>query len=274
MAREPLQIASEFPAPSVEDWRRLVDKDLKGKPFSVLQSQLEGGLSLQPLYTQQDAATAQPEPPGVAPYLRGTQALGLTEGGWMPCQEYSEPDVTQAANAIRTDLERGTWGVWLHLGEAHGIRVPDASAMQRLLAHAPLDTTHVHLESEAEPLVAANHFLHAAEQTGVARSALKGSLGVDPLGILARTGTLPRGLDATLAEAAPRVTSLRESAPGLRVLLVSTRAYADAGATSVHELAWAIATGVEYLRSLERAGVSPDVAARSIQFAEIGRAHV
>ncbi|GHG92331.1 methylmalonyl-CoA mutase family protein [Comamonas sp. JC664] len=267
MAQEPLQIASEFPAPSVDDWRRLVDKDLKGKPFSVLQSQLEGGLSLQPLYTQQDAASAQTEPPGVAPYLRGTQALGLTEGGWMPCQEYSEPDVTQAANAIRTDLERGTWGVWLHLGETHGIRVPDAAAMGRLLAHAPLDTTHVHLEPEAEPLAAANLFLRAADQAGVARSALKGSLGVDPLGILARTGTLPRGLDATLAEAAPLVTSLREAAPGLRVLLVSTRAYADAGATAVHELAWAIATGVAYLRSLERAGVSPDVAARSIQFA-------
>ncbi|QDF03745.1 methylmalonyl-CoA mutase subunit beta [Myxococcus xanthus] len=267
MAQEPLHIASEFPAPSVEDWRRLVDKDLKGKPFTALQSQLEGGLSLQPLYTQQDAAVAPPEPPGVAPYVRGTQALGLTEGGWVVCQEYSEPDVTQAAEAIRTDLDRGGWGVWLHLGDTHGVRVPDAEALRRLLAHAPLDTTPVHLEPESDPLASAHHLLHVAEQTGVSRAALKGSLGVDPLGILARTGSLPAGLDATLAQAAPLVTSLREAAPGLRVLLVSTRAYADAGATSVHELAWAIATGVAYLRGLERAGVSPDVAARSIQFA-------
>ncbi|QDE67424.1 methylmalonyl-CoA mutase [Myxococcus xanthus] len=267
MAQEPLHIASEFPAPSVEDWRRLVDKDLKGKPFTALQSQLEGGLSLQPLYTQQDAAVAPPEPPGVAPYVRGTQALGLTEGGWVVCQEYSEPDVTQAAEAIRTDLDRGGWGVWLHLGDTHGVRVPDAEALRRLLAHAPLDTTPVHLEPESDPLASAHHLLHVAEQTGVSRAALKGSLGVDPLGILARTGSLPAGLDATLAQAAPLVTSLREAAPGLRVLLVSTRAYADAGATSAHELAWAIATGVAYLRGLERAGVSPDVAARSIQFA-------
>ncbi|QDE96288.1 methylmalonyl-CoA mutase subunit beta [Myxococcus xanthus] len=267
MAQEPLHIASEFPAPSVEDWRRLVDKDLKGKPFTALQSQLEGGLSLQPLYTQQDAAVAPPEPPGVAPYVRGTQALGLTEGGWVVCQEYSEPDVTQAAEAIRTDLDRGGWGVWLHLGDTHGVRVPDAEALRRLLAHAPLDTTPVHLEPESDPLASAHHLLHVAEQTGVSRAALKGSLGVDPLGILARTGSLPAGLDATLAQAAPLVTSLREAVPGLRVLLVSTRAYADAGATSAHELAWAIATGVAYLRGLERAGVSPDVAARSIQFA-------
>ncbi|ATB46631.1 methylmalonyl-CoA mutase family protein [Corallococcus macrosporus] len=267
MAQEPLHIASEFPAPSVEDWRRLVDKDLKGKPFSALQSPLEGGLSLQPLYTQQDAAAAPPAPPGVAPYLRGTQALGLTEGGWMVCQEYSEPDVARAAEAIRTDLDRGAWGVWLHLGDARGIPAPDAAALRRLLAHAPLDTTPVHLEPESDPLASASHLLDVAAQTGVARAALRGSLGVDPLGSLARTGALPGGLDATLAQAAPLVTSLRESAPGLRVLLVSTRAYADAGATSVHELAWAIATGIAYLRGLERAGVSPDVAARSIQFA-------
>ncbi|NRD68814.1 hypothetical protein HRD49_44585, partial [Corallococcus exiguus] len=50
MADVPLT-AADFPPPSVEEWRRLVDKDLKGKPFTVLQSPLEGGLSLQPLYT-------------------------------------------------------------------------------------------------------------------------------------------------------------------------------------------------------------------------------
>ncbi|MBU8895315.1 methylmalonyl-CoA mutase subunit beta [Corallococcus sp. M34] len=268
MSQVPLHIASVFPAPSLEDWRRLVDKDLKGKPFTSLQSTLEGGLTQQPLYSRQDAAEAPPpEPPGVAPYLRGTQALGLTEGGWSVCQEYAGPDVASAAEAMRVDLERGATGVWLCLGAPHGISVPDADTMARLLAPVPLDRTPVCLESETEGLSAAGFFLSAAERKGVARSSLRGCLGVDPLGTLARTGVLTGGLDAVLAQAAPRVTSLRESAPGLRVLLVSSRAVAEAGATPVHELAWAIATGVEYLRSLERAGVSPEVAARSVQFA-------
>jgi methylmalonyl-CoA mutase len=267
MSQTPLHIAQDFPPTSVEEWRRLVDKDLKGKPFTSLQSALEGGLTLQPLYSREDAGSvAPPEPPGVAPFLRGTQPLGLTEGGWLVCQEYSEPDVAVAAEAIRVDLDRGVSGLWLCLGESQGIRVRDASEMERLLAHVPLSKTPVHLESESNPLPAAALLLRAAERQGAPREALRGCLGVDPLGALARTGSVQSGLQGLLGEVAQLVTSTRKGSPGLRALLVSTRAYAQAGATSVHELAWAIATGVEYLRGLERVGVSPEDAARSLQF--------
>jgi len=267
MSQTPLHIAQDFPPTSVEEWRRLVDKDLKGKPFTSLQSALEGGLTLQPLYSREDAGTtAPPEPPGVAPFLRGTRPLGLTEGGWLVCQEYSEPDVAVAAEAIRVELERGVSGLWLCLGETQGMRVRDASDMERLLAHVPLSKTPVHLESESNPLPVAALLLRAAERQQAPRESLRGCLGVDPLGALARTGSVQSGLEGLLGEAAPLVTSTRKGSPGLRALLVSTRAYAQAGATSVHELAWAIATGVEYLRGLERAGVSPEDTARSLQF--------
>jgi methylmalonyl-CoA mutase len=269
MSQVPLHIATDFPAPSVDEWRKLVDKDLKGKPFTSLQSSLEGGLSLRPLYTQEDAATlAPPEPPGVAPYVRGTHALGLTEGGWLVCQEYTEPDVALASEVLRVDLERGALGVWLCLGGSRGIRVTDLASLERLLAHVPLATTPVHLEPEARPLSFAHLLLQAADRARVPRQALRGCLGIDPLGVLARTDPPPAKPGVELdAEVVSLVTSLRQEAPGLRALLVSTRPYADAGATSVHELAWAIATGVEYLRALERAGVSPEDTARSVQFA-------
>ncbi|MFE8595350.1 methylmalonyl-CoA mutase family protein [Archangium violaceum] len=267
MSQTPLHIAQDFPAISVEEWRRLVDKDLKGKPFTSLQSALEGGLTLQPLYSREDAGpAAPPEPPGVAPFVRGTNALGLTEGGWLVCQEYSEPDVATAAEAIRVDLERGVLGVWLRLGETQGIRVRNTADMERLLASVPLSRTPVYLESEEDPTLSATFLLQAADRTRTSHEALQGCLGLDPLGVLARTGVLRIGLEGTFVEAAPLVASSRERSPGLRVLLVSTRAYADAGATAVHELAWAIATGVEYLRGLERAGVPPEDAARSLQF--------
>ncbi|MET0405857.1 MAG: methylmalonyl-CoA mutase family protein [Cystobacter sp.] len=271
MSQVPLHIATDFSAPSVDDWRRLVDKDLKGKPFTSLQSALEGGLSLQPLYTQGDpAAVPPPEPPGVAPYVRGTNPLGLTEGGWLICQEYSEADVALASEALRVDLERGALGVWLCLGDARGIRVKTPADLERLLAHVPLATTPVYLESEELPaaVASAQGLLKAAELARVPRGSLRGSLGIDPLGMLAREET-PREKrrDPWHPEVVSLLESSRRDAPGLRALLVSTRPYADAGATSVHELAWAIATGVEYLRDLEKVGHSPDDTARSLQFA-------
>ncbi|NRD44425.1 methylmalonyl-CoA mutase family protein [Corallococcus exiguus] len=266
MADVPLT-AADFPPPSVEEWRRLVDKDLKGKPFTVLQSPLEGGLSLQPLYTPQDAP-APSEPPGVAPYVRGTQPLGHTEGGWLLCQEYAGPDVAVTADALRDDLERGTQGVWLLLDAPHGLDVKDEATLARLLAHVPLDRTPVHLEPTADVLRPASLLLEVlAKKAGTAKQTLRGSLGIDPIAALARHGATKVDVARTLAEAAPLVTSLLKDAPGLRALLVSSRPWADAGATSVHELAWSIATGVEYLRELERAGVSPSETARSMQFA-------
>ena len=65
MPQVPLHIATDFPAPSVDEWRKLVDKDLKGKPFTSLQSSLEGGLSLQPLYTGADASSVPPAEPQI-----------------------------------------------------------------------------------------------------------------------------------------------------------------------------------------------------------------
>lgn len=266
MADVPLHIATDFPPPSVEEWRRLVDKDLKGKPFTVLQSPLEGGLSLQPLYTPQDAP-APSEPPGVAPYVRGTHPLGHTEGGWTVCQEYAGPDVAGTADALRDDLERGAQGVWLLLDAPHGLDVKDAATLERLLAHVPLDRTPVHLEPTRDVLAPASLLLQAARSQGVSPGALKGSLGIDPIAALARHGAAQVDVARTLAEAAPLVRSLLADAPGLRALLVSSRPWADAGATSVHELAWTLATGVEVLRGLERADVAPGDAARSMQFA-------
>ncbi|MFB1483868.1 methylmalonyl-CoA mutase family protein [Corallococcus sp. RDP092CA] len=266
MADVPLT-AAEFPPPSVEEWRRLVDKDLKGKPFTVLQSPLEGGLSLQPLYTSQDAP-APAEPPGVAPYVRGTHALGHTEGGWLLCQEYAGPDVGATAEALREDLERGTQGVWLLLDAPLGLEVGDEATLERLLQHVPLERTPVHLEPTSDVLRPASLLLEVlARKAGAAKQALRGGLGIDPIAALARHGAAKVDVARTLAEAAPIVSSLLKDAPGLRALLVSSRPWADAGATSVHELAWTLATGVEYLRELERAGVSPGEAARSMQFA-------
>jgi len=75
----------------------------------------------------------------------------------------------------------------------------------------------------------------------------------DPLGELARTGAVSGGLDAAFAE---------PEAP----FGVSTVPHHDAGATAVQELAFALATGVEYLRRLEAAGIEPAASAARLTF--------
>jgi methylmalonyl-CoA mutase len=78
--------------------------------------------------------------------------------------------------------------------------------------------------------------------------------GVDPLGKLV-AGKLSESFDAAFDELA--------KAPEIAV---NTRAYHNAGGNAVQELAFGLATGVEYLRELEKRGVSITDAASKITF--------
>ncbi|MEZ5166795.1 MAG: methylmalonyl-CoA mutase family protein [Acidimicrobiales bacterium] len=59
---------------------------------------------------------------------------------------------------------------------------------------------------------------------------------------------------------------LAVSLPRGRTITVDTTRYAEAGATDAQQLGWAMATGVDYLRAFEQAGIGPAEAAATICF--------
>jgi methylmalonyl-CoA mutase len=69
-----------------------------------------------------------------------------------------------------------------------------------------------------------------------------------------------------LAELRDLAAWCADNAPGLRAANVSSDPYDGGGASAVQELAYTIATGIEYLRQLVGAGSSVDAAARQIGF--------
>lgn len=81
-----------------------------------------------------------------------------------------------------------------------------------------------------------------------------GAPGVDPLG-KAVCGCLDKPLEAAFDELAKA-----------DAVAVNTRLYHNAGGNAVQELAFAIATGVEYLREAEKRGVAIDAIAPKITF--------
>jgi methylmalonyl-CoA mutase len=79
---------------------------------------------------------------------------------------------------------------------------------------------------------------------------VKGNLGLDGIALAARTGA-----KVDLTPHAEWVQAVLAELPGVRALTVDVLPYDDAGAGDVDQLAFAIATGVAYLRDLEAAGV-------------------
>jgi len=89
----------------------------------------------------------------------------------------------------------------------------------------------------------------------------------DPLGELVTHGSLPQSLEAAFEEMAGRSRSAIPAAPGLHAVRICGHVYSDAGGNAVQELAFALATGVEYLRQLEARGIGVNRAAPCFGFA-------
>lgn len=256
-----MALAAHFPERSEGEWRELVAGVVnKGRPESdhlgadeavaSMRTHLEGGLTVEPLYTR-PAGRPSLGAPGQMPFTRG-RAVRDADVPWDVRQLHDDPDVAVTRPAVLADLEHGVTSVWLHVG-ADGV---SASDVAEALRDVRLDLAPV-VVSSWEDQVAAADALYAVLSASAAAS---GNLGHDPLGASARTGA-----SADLSPLAGAVRRLARHGE-VRAITVDTRPYADAGASATDELGFALATGVAYLRHLEADGVEVAEAFRHVEF--------
>lgn len=273
-------------AVTYDAWRADVSATLQGAPFEKkLVTRTHEGFDLEPLYSPDHPRKATPPGlPGVAPFVRHESPLGAVRAGWEVRQTYAHPSIEATSGEILEDLAGGVTGLHVCLHAAlragadadepaarplvgvQGVAVSTTRDLDRLLTGVDLGKVAIALDAGANAIPAAAALIAVAKERGVPTSALRGTLCADPLGALARDGRLPTSLDRSFALLADLAAYTNLNAPGLRAVLVSTTPYHEAGAAAVDEVAFAIATGVEYLRRLVQAGLTVDVAARQLNF--------
>ncbi len=261
-----LRLASEFPQATMAQWRSMVEKVLRrsgadvdghdGPVDDLLAHQTHDGFALRPLYTAADG-TRDAGFPGLPPFTRGSRPDGAVATGWDVRQRHAHPDVDVTRRAVLADLENGVTSLWLVAGE-HGL--PPA-ALPDVLAEVHIGLAPVTLDAGADFAAAADALLAVHDEKGVQASEVRGNLGADPLGLLARTGE-PQDLSGASALAAR--TARRY--PNLRSVVVDASPYHEAGSSDGQELGCALATAVAYLRALTGAGLSVEQAARQLEF--------
>ncbi len=263
MTDMPLQLAGDFATPTREDWEVEVLKVLnrrrpEGKELTIEQAMKRlrtitvDDLTIEPLYTESNVPLGHP---GVMPFTRGTMVKTSPMTGWDIRQLHEDPDVEFTRREVLADLERGASSVWLRTG-SDAIAVDNVAAV---LAEVEPDLAPVSISS-AEDQVSAAKALAAWWKAAGAHHA-RGNLGLDALALAARTGEAP-----DLGAQAEWVNAALAELPAVRALTVDVLPYDDAGASDVDQLAFAIATGVAYLRDLEAAGISPAAAFGQIAF--------
>ena len=261
-----ISLAGDFTTPTKDDWEKEVLKVLnrrrpEGKELTIdqaykrLTSRTVDGVTIKPLYTAEDGVDELGFP-GIAPFTRGTTVRTGEMDAWEVCPLHEDPDADITRRAVLNDLERGATALWLRVD-------PDAIAaddLSSILTEVLLDLAPVHVSSRTDQMNAAKALVSVLEADVADNATIRGSLGIDPIGFAAMHGTTPDL--SVLAEA----VEIAKPFPGIRPIVIDAGIYHNAGAGDVNELAYAIGTGVEYVRALVDAGVSVDDAFDAILF--------
>jgi methylmalonyl-CoA mutase len=263
-----LSLAADFPAPSRAEWAALVDAVARrarriaedaapGSGVTALTRRDLDGIPVRPLYTADDAPTGVIGVPGAPPFLRGSRATGPVPTGWEVRQRHREPDAALAAAGIAADLENGVSAIWL----AVGADATDPADLGAVLADVYLDLAPVVLDAGPVAEQAAEAFLAAAAERGVPHADLLGTLGLDPIGLRASTGSGPAP-----SSVVPLARRLAGSHPRMRAISVDALPVHTAGGSDAQELAYSLSAGVAYLRELTAAGLDLVTAAGLLEF--------
>jgi methylmalonyl-CoA mutase len=241
------------------DWRALVEQGLKGANWDRLVGKTADGIALEPLYREPDINTATDLSgmPGAAPFVRGTG-----KSGWLIRQSFAHPDVERTNQDILADLQGGVGAIELVIDPdgRDGVAIKSAGDLDHALAGVILEAAPVSLDAGA-----------AGENTAILlRDKLKGvavvgtAFNLDPVGTQLRTGADQS--EAALAAYLFAAQTTRDL-PNARYLRVDARIVHEAGGSEAQEIAYALHSGIAYLRGLETRALGIEDSARAVGFA-------
>jgi methylmalonyl-CoA mutase len=268
-----LDIATEFPPPTWEEWKKAVEESLKGVPFEkAMITKTYEGIDLQPIYRKADI---QDLPhlhslPGQAPFVRGNKAEGYTIDGWLIAQQQNAWKPEDANQIILDELNRGLTAVNLKLDkftqwatipsldaiDPDGIWLNNLEDVSILLRGIDLQAVPLLIDGgEASPVILG---LIAAylKQNEAPYHSLHGFIGFDLLASLMEDGELPFAeADMWLPYYQLRAWTL-QNAPHLRTILLDGTFWGNRGVDSLTELAYVISTANEYIKAILDKGLS------------------
>ncbi|MCC6713433.1 MAG: acyl-CoA mutase large subunit family protein [Candidatus Dadabacteria bacterium] len=264
------KLFEEFPPVPPPDWEREIARDLKGKDVSTLDWRPYEGFAVKPFYTADDMDDLEylaDALPGEFPYVRGV------EGGrnpWRIDERITAPTPAEANGLAREAIANGadslTFVCEVRDGAIYGIPLRTASDMSKLLKEIPLEGTAVNFRAGDGAAAVLALLLIEAEKRGADVSKLAGSVEADPVGRFALTGRFPGGEDESFRGLGVLTSYAAEHAPSFKAILAGGGVFHDSGASAIEELAFTLASGVEYMSRLTSGGLSPDTIAAQMKF--------
>ena len=255
-------------APTLDAWRSLAEKELKGDPDSLIRTTPEG-IPVKPLYTAADLEDLEAVGtlPGLAPFVRGPRATMYSNRPWT-IRQYAGFSTAEESNAFyRQNLAAGQMGLSVafdlathrgydsdhprvtgDVGKA-GVAIDSVEDMKILFDAIPLDKISVSMTMNGAVLPVLAMFIVAAEEQGVSQDQLQGTIQNDILKEFMVRNTYIYPPAPSMRIIADIIEYTAQHMPKFNSMSISGYHMQEAGANQALELAFTLADGMEYVRT-------------------------
>ncbi|MGB3314495.1 MAG: methylmalonyl-CoA mutase [Albidovulum sp.] len=271
---------------ATESWRKLAEKELKGRaPEDLTWDTLEG-IPVKPLYTGADneGLSHMGTLPGIAPFTRGPRATMYAGRPWT-IRQYAGFSTAEESNAFyRRNLAAGQQGVSVafdlathrgydsdhprvvgDVGKA-GVAIDSVEDMKILFDGIPLEKISVSMTMNGAVIPILASFIVAGEEQGVDRALLSGTIQNDILKEFMVRNTYVYPPEPSMRIVADIIEYTASDMPKFNSISISGYHMQEAGANLVQELAYTLADGREYVRAAIARGMDVDAFAGRLSF--------
>jgi len=267
-------------------WNELAKQELGDRTPEDLNWTTADGIQGKALYTAADLEGLDwtDTLPGTAPFLRGPRATMYANRPWT-VRQYAGFSTAEESNAFyRRNLAAGQQGLSVafdlathrgydsdhprvsgDVGKA-GVAIDSVEDMKILFDGIPLDQVTVSMTMNGAVLPVMACFIVAGEEQGVPAEKLAGTIQNDVLKEFMVRNTYIYPPEPSMRIVADIIEFSTENMPKFNSISISGYHMQEAGATTVIELAFTLADGLEYVRAALSKGLSVDKFAPRLSF--------
>ncbi|MCY4380621.1 MAG: methylmalonyl-CoA mutase [Proteobacteria bacterium] len=271
---------------AMKKWQDVAKKELKNRSVESLAITSPEGIVYQPLYTAADLKKHDytPSLPGTAPYTRGPRATMYRGRPWTIRQYAGFSSARESNKFYKQNLSEGQKGLSVafdlpthrgydsdhpmaeaDVGKA-GVAIDSVEDMKVLFDGIPLDRMSVSMTMSGAVLPILACYIVAAEEQGVAKHQLRGTMQNDILKEYLVRNTFIYPPKPSMRIVAQILAYTSKHLPLFNGISISGYHMQEAGADSVTELAYTLANGLEYINSALDAGLAIDDFAPRLSF--------
>lgn len=274
------------PSPSSsEEWRRQLEQET-GRPFEDIFARTMEQIDVKPLYTEEDYQKVNHLAylAGLPPFLRGPYPTMYVTRPWT-VRQYAGFSTAEESNAFyRRNLAAGQKGLSIafdlathrgydsdhprvvgDVGKA-GVAVDSILDMEILFSGIPLDRMSVSMTMNGAVLPVLAFYILAAEEQGVKKEVLSGTIQNDILKEFMVRNTYIYPPAASMRIIGDIFAYTSQYMPKFNSISISGYHMQEAGATADIELGYTLADGLEYIRTGIQAGLTVDAFAPRLSF--------